>query len=95
MIMKVNEARVPSIVTAGTGNVALRIPNTRAGLFLTKEYPVAAPSANKFGHISPTTAQHVYDDFHGNSLKHVYIIDDGPCEIGIESTVVRLHQNMI
>ncbi len=36
MIMKVNEARVPSIVTAGTGNVALRIPNTRVGLFLTQ-----------------------------------------------------------
>jgi L-threonylcarbamoyladenylate synthase len=95
MIMKAGYGKVPEVVTAGTGNVALRMPNTHAALQLTLNCPVAAPSANKFGHVSPTTAQHVFDDFHTNELKHVFIVDDGPCKIGIESTVIRLHNNNI
>ena len=50
--------------------------------------PIAAPSANKFGHVSPTKAEHVYNDFHKDS--EVLIIDGGSCSFGIESTVVKI-----
>ena len=50
--------------------------------------PVAAPSANKFGHVSPTKAEHVYKDFHKDT--DVLIIDGGECSFGIESTVLKL-----
>ena len=50
--------------------------------------PVAAPSANKFGHVSPSKAEHVYKDFHKDT--DVVIIDGGECSFGIESTVVKL-----
>jgi hypothetical protein len=49
--------------------------------------PIAAPSANKFGHVSPTTAQHVFNDF---SHDEVTIIDGGQCSFGIESTVIKI-----
>jgi len=50
--------------------------------------PIAAPSANKFGHVSPTKAEHVYNDFNKDS--EVLIIDGGSCSFGIESTVVKI-----
>ena len=50
--------------------------------------PVAAPSANKFGHVSPSKADHVYKDFHNDT--DVLIIDGGECSFGIESTVLKL-----
>lgn len=50
--------------------------------------PIAAPSANKFGHVSPTKAEHVYNDFHKDS--EVLIIDGGSCSFGIESTVAKI-----
>lgn len=49
---------------------------------------MAAPSANKFGHVSPTKATHVYNDFHKDT--DVLIIDGGECSFGIESTVLKL-----
>ena len=49
---------------------------------------MAAPSANKFGHVSPTKAEHVYKDFHKDT--DVLIIDGGECAFGIESTVLKL-----
>ena len=53
--------------------------------------PVAAPSANMFGHVSPTRAEHVYDDFHENREAHVYVLRDGEGgRIGLESTVVKV-----
>ena len=52
--------------------------------------PIAAPSANKFGHVSPTQASHVFDDF---SKQDVLIIDGGSCNIGIESTVLKIHED--
>ena len=52
------------------------------------QVPVAAPSANKFGHVSPTKAEHVYNDFHKDT--DVLIIDGGCCDFGIESTVLKL-----
>jgi L-threonylcarbamoyladenylate synthase len=78
---------VPDITTAGKDNVALRIPNHPLTLELLSmlDFPLAAPSANPFGYISPTTAQHVYSQL---KSKIPYILDGGPCESGLESTVI-------
>jgi L-threonylcarbamoyladenylate synthase len=78
---------VPDLVTAGLPNVALRMPAHPLALELlrTLPFPLAAPSANPFGYISPTTAQHVYDQLHG---RLPYILDGGPCPVGVESTIV-------
>ncbi len=78
---------MPDLVTAGSPLVALRIPAhplTHA-LLAMLPFPLAAPSANPFGYISPTTAQHVADQL-GDRIP--YILDGGPCEIGLESTIV-------
>jgi L-threonylcarbamoyladenylate synthase len=74
-------------VTGGHQTVALRVPGHSMAIeILTRlNGGLAAPSANKFGKVSPTTAQHVWDDL-GTSVD--YILDGGPCEVGIESTIV-------
>jgi len=83
---------VPQIVTGGQDTVGLRVPSGVAheliGAFnrLGARGGVAAPSANRFGHVSPTTAQHVRDEF-GAGLP---ILDGGACEVGLESTIVDL-----
>ena len=68
------------------------MPNNPIALELIREskLPIAAPSANKFGHVSPSKAEHVYDDFHKDS--EVTILDGGPCSFGIESTVLKINQ---
>jgi L-threonylcarbamoyladenylate synthase len=78
---------IPDIVTAGNPTVGVRIPNhhTTLALLAKLNFPLAAPSANPFGYVSPTTAQHVEDQL-GNAIP--YIIDGGPCKVGIESTIV-------
>ncbi|RAR70037.1 L-threonylcarbamoyladenylate synthase [Flavobacterium aciduliphilum] len=78
---------IPDIITAGKDTVALRLPNHKLTLKLLQnlDFPLAAPSANPFGSISPTNAQHVYDYF-GEELP--FILDGGPCTSGIESTIV-------
>ncbi|MBD3347545.1 MAG: threonylcarbamoyl-AMP synthase [Chitinivibrionales bacterium] len=78
---------IPDIVTSGLPNVAVRMPDNRIALDLIKsaQTPVAAPSANKFGHISPTCAAHVRDQF-GKEID--MIIDGGPCMVGVESTII-------
>jgi len=78
---------VPDLVTSGLDNVAVRIPNHPVALDLLRQldFPLAAPSANPFGYISPTTAQHVYDQLQG---KIPYILDGGPTGVGVESTIV-------
>ncbi len=82
-------AAVPDLVTSGLPEVGVRIPDHSMAITLirTSECPVAAPSANLFGRISPTTAQHVADQLAG---RVDYILDGGPCGVGVESTVVRL-----
>jgi L-threonylcarbamoyladenylate synthase len=83
------KAVVPGIVTAGRNSVALRQPDhpiARRMLALTP-HPFAAPSANPFGYISPTTAEHVQTGL-GGRIRH--IIDGGACPIGVESTIVDL-----
>ena len=82
-------SRVPHLVTAGLETVAVRMPRHPVALALISALgsPIAAPSANRFMHISPTTAHHVYTDLSG---KVPLILDSGPCEIGVESTVLDL-----
>lgn len=78
---------IPDIVTAGLDRVAVRCPDHPLTLELLKSlsFPLAAPSANAFGYVSPTTAAHVQ---HQLGRKIPYILDGGPCRIGIESTIV-------
>ncbi len=80
---------VPLIVTAGLGSVALRIPAHPAALALIRESgcAIAAPSANLFGYVSPTEAQHVLDQL-GDKID--LVLDGGPCVVGVESTIVSL-----
>lgn len=83
---------IPDLVTSGLNTVALRVPDhgmLKELLNLVK-FPLAAPSANPFGYISPTTAQHVADQLQG---KISYILDGGPCKIGIESTIIGFENN--
>jgi len=81
---------IPPEVTASTGFVAVRIPNNPVALALLSaaKVPVAAPSANRFGHISPTTAEHVSTEF--PDQEDLWILDGGSCKVGIESTVIKL-----
>lgn len=82
---------IPNIVTAGLGSVAIRMPKNKIALTLIKEAktPIAAPSANKSGKPSPTSASHVISDLDG---KVDLIIDGGCTKIGLESTVVDFTQ---
>lgn len=78
---------VPDLITAGKPTVAVRMPNHELTLSLLGmlDFPLAAPSANPFGSISPTTAQHV-DGYFKENLK--LVLDGGPCELGLESTII-------
>ncbi len=92
LVMKKSEI-ISDLITAGLENVGVRIPNHELALqFLKKiNIPVAAPSANKFGKTSPTKSSHVEKEFG----KNVFILkntNDTPCEIGIESTVLLVHE---
>ncbi|MBI3329496.1 MAG: threonylcarbamoyl-AMP synthase, partial [Nitrospinae bacterium] len=79
--------RVPALATGGLATVAVRIPAHPVALALIQaaRTPLAAPSANRSGFPSPTTAQHVFDDLHGCIA---LILDGGPTAIGVESTVL-------
>jgi L-threonylcarbamoyladenylate synthase len=78
---------VPDLVTSGLSTVGIRCPDhTLTGELLESlEFPLAAPSANPFGYVSPTTTRHVEDQLGGRIS---YILDGGPCAVGIESTIV-------
>jgi L-threonylcarbamoyladenylate synthase len=78
---------VPDIVTAGLPTIAIRMPRHPMALQLIRESerPIAAPSANPFGYVSPTTADHVRDQL-GDRVD--LILDGGPCEVGLESTII-------
>lgn len=85
---------IPDLVTAGSPMVAVRIPAhpVTKKLLEMLDFPLAAPSANPFGYISPTTASHVADQL-GDSLP--YILDGGPCRVGLESTIVGIENGKI
>jgi len=78
---------VPGTVTGGQDTIGVRVPNHPLALELLQAFDggIAAPSANRFGRISPTTAQHVRDDL-GDAVP--LVLDGGPCRVGIESTIV-------
>ncbi len=78
---------VPDLVTSGLPTVAVRCPAhpLMRRLLSRTGFPLAAPSANRFGSVSPTTAQHVADQL-GDELE--LVLDGGPCEVGLESTIV-------
>lgn len=81
--------RVSPLVTGGQDSIGLRIPRHPLALRVLRSFgsALAAPSANRFGHVSPTTAQHVRDEF-GDAVP--IVLDGGPCSIGIESTIIDL-----
>lgn len=81
------KANIPDLITAGKDTVAVRVPNhpTTLDLLNRLEFPLAAPSANPFSCISPTTAEHV-ETYFKDKIKMV--LDGGPCKSGIESTIV-------
>ena len=80
---------VPYEVTAGLETVAVRMPSDKTARLLIQKsgVPIAAPSANRSGRPSPTTAKHVLDDMDG---RIPLILDGGPCKYGVESTVLSL-----
>jgi len=85
---------VPDIVTAGLDTVAVRLSAHPVFAEIAGEFdePLAAPSANRFGRVSPTTAQHVLDELDG---RIPLIVDAGPTEHGIESTIVAIRDSKI
>jgi L-threonylcarbamoyladenylate synthase len=80
--------RVPNIVTGGQNTVGLRVPAHPLAQALLRAFGggIAAPSANRFGRVSPTRAEHVRAELGGE----VYVLDGGPCEVGLESTILDL-----
>lgn len=80
---------IPDLVSSGHSTVGIRIPNHPLSLALLQQldFPLAAPSANPFGYVSPTTAQHVLDQL-GQSV--AYVLDGGRCQVGLESTIIDL-----
>ncbi|MFM9055312.1 MAG: L-threonylcarbamoyladenylate synthase [Bacteroidota bacterium] len=85
---------IPDIVTSGLDTVGLRVPAHPIALELLRslDFPLAAPSANPFGYISPTCPQHVLDQLGG---KIPYILDGGACTVGVESTIVGFEDGQV
>jgi L-threonylcarbamoyladenylate synthase len=93
-LVLVRQPIVPEIVTAGLDTVAVRMSSHPVFAEIISAFgkPVAAPSANRFGRISPTAAQHVFDELSG---RIPLIIDAGPTAHGIESTIIAVRGNKI
>ena len=89
VLKKKQNSLLPAVATANLKTVAVRIPENKTIRKILKilNFPLAIPSANKSTRVSPVSAEDVYDEF-GNSLK--FILNDGRCKIGLESTVVDL-----
>lgn len=85
---------IPDIVTSGLDRVAVRVPSHTLTLELLKtlDFPLAAPSANPFGYISPTSAEHVNKQL---GVQIPYILDGGPCNVGLESTIVGIEEEEV
>lgn len=83
---------VPDLVTAASSTVGIRIPSHSITLQLLQSiaFPLAVPSANLSGHISPTTAQQVYKEL-GNKIP--YILDGGKCRLEVASTIIGFNEN--
>ena len=85
---------VPNEITANQELVAVRVPNHPLlnAILSELDFPLAAPSANLYGMVSPTKAEHVMQDLNG---KIPYILDGGSCENGLESTIIGLHEKKV
>lgn len=85
---------IPDIVTAGSERVAVRVPRHPLAqqLLSVLDFPLAAPSANPSGYVSPTTAAHVAEQL---GSKIPYIIDGGPCAVGVESTIAGFENGRV
>lgn len=84
-------AKVSDVITSGLTTVGLRMPQHSLTLELIEKVgPLAAPSANKFGKTSPTQAIHVEQEF---AREKVFVLDGGPCDVGIESTILLIKNN--
>jgi L-threonylcarbamoyladenylate synthase len=83
---------VPDLVTAGLEQVAIRMPSHPVFVQVLRAFgkPLAAPSANRFGRVSPTRAEHVLDELEG---RIALILDAGPTVVGLESTIVRVNED--
>ena len=83
-------AGVCEAITGGQDTVGLRVPGNKVALDLLRTFDgaLAAPSANRFGHVSPTMAAHVLEEFGGEEVAAV--VDGGACSVGVESTIVDL-----
>jgi L-threonylcarbamoyladenylate synthase len=98
LILK-KSVRIPSAVTGGQETVGLRCPAHPIAQALLIAFAklgsgaIAAPSANKFGHVSPTTAQHVRDEFGVEIGRSISLLDGGACDVGIESTILDLSRS--
>ena len=97
LILKRN-SRASDFITGGQESVGLRVPNQQVALALTREFEklggfgIAAPSANRFGSISPTTAQAVEEELGKFFGSEDLILDKGQCEIGVESSIIDCTQ---
>ena len=97
LILKRN-SRASDFITGGQESVGLRVPNQQVALALTREFEklggfgIAAPSANRFGSISPTTAQAVEEELGKFLGSEDLILDKGQCEIGVESSIIDCTQ---
>lgn len=85
---------IPDLVTSGLPQVAVRVPNHALTLELLKKinFPLAAPSANPFGYVSPTEPEHVQKQL---GKKIPYILDGGKCTVGLESTIVGIEDGNV
>lgn len=88
------KSNIPDIVTSGLDRVAVRVPDHPLTLELLAQldFPLAAPSANPFGYISPTSPKHV-DAQLGEKIS--YILDGGKCKVGLESTIVGMEEDEV
>lgn len=88
------KAVVPDLLTSGLDRMAIRVPNHPLTLSLLESiaFPLAAPSANPFGYVSPTTAKHVQNQL-GDKIP--YILDGGSCTVGVESTIVGFQEERV
>jgi L-threonylcarbamoyladenylate synthase len=88
VVPRVDGSPVASLATAGLGSIGLRFPKGPAATLIGMlGHPLAAPSANSSGRISPTTARSVLDDL-GDKLP--LVLDGGPCPVGLESTIIKV-----
>lgn len=89
LLIKKNDQKVSDVITSGLERVGLRWPShSLAQQVIAQTGPLAAPSANKFGKTSPTQAEHVESEFR---KENIFILDGGPCDVGIESTVLLVN----